>query len=78
MIVIAIAFSVGLLLIGITILAVTKGRSQISLQSRKKVHSWFLDTQGNQEILSKIGKRSLWFCFQRDFARWKYYSSEEA
>ncbi|MBA0711816.1 hypothetical protein Golax_010962, partial [Gossypium laxum] len=44
-IVIAIAFSVGLLLVGLMILAIMKGRTQISLQNRKKVHSWSLDTE---------------------------------
>lgn len=54
-IVIAIAFSVGLLLVGLMILAIMKGRTQISLQNRKKVHSWSLDT----EIYTRQPRNSL-------------------
>ncbi|MBA0586444.1 hypothetical protein Gorai_017186, partial [Gossypium raimondii] len=54
-IVIAIAFSVGLLLVGLMILAIMKGRTQISLQNRKKVHSWSLDS----EIYTRQPRNSL-------------------
>ncbi|KAH1098633.1 hypothetical protein J1N35_015554 [Gossypium stocksii] len=54
-IVIAIAFSVGLLLVGLMILAIMKGRTQISLQNWKKVHSWSLDT----EIYTRQPRNSL-------------------